>query len=607
MNFRLVWMGPDDNSGQPALYPGQLHRSARYEKRGKEIIRRQYLENGRPRLTPIANFCARIVRDLVLDDGLEQTREFGMEAEMANGKVSFSLSPAEFNRMNWVLRQLGPKAIIYPGQQQHARAAIQSLSGQIQQERSFHHLGWAQQDGKWTYLCNSGGIGGQGLQPDIPVRLPAALNHYRVEPPANAQERVKAIRASLRFLSVAPDRISFPLFAALHLAALGGTDFSLFLCGQTGTFKTSLAAVCQQHFGPEMDAHHLPGNFFSTANALEEIAFAAKDALLVIDDFVPTGRTTDGALQQLAERVFRAAGNRQGRNRMGGGARLRSSRPPRALVLATGEDVPAGQSLRARLLIVEIRGGDVDRTVLEECQSGGQQGLLAAAMGAFVQWLAGQYEQLRREHKTRVDELRNRYRAAAHARLPGALAQLEGGFEVWLRFAFEMGAISAAEQFGLRQRGADAFDEVLAGQTPYHVSCDPALRLIALLRTAIASGGAYVTDRSGQTPESPAAWGWRPKRSGKSWIPQGVHVGWLAGSDLFLKPDMSYQAAQQMAGRERLPVSEQALRHRLHGRGLLASVDAGRKMLQVRRTLEGRPRLVLHFKANLFGGSAEST
>ena len=44
-------------------------------------------------------------------------------------------------------------------------------------------------------------------------------------------------------------------------------------------------------------------------------------------------------------------------------------------------------------------------------------------------------------------------------------------------------------------------------------------------------------------------------------------------------------------------VSQQTLHQRLRERGLLASVDRGRQMVQVRRTLEGRPRQVLHLKA----------
>ena len=53
-----------------------------------------------------------------------------------------------------------------------------------------------------------------------------------------------------------------------------------------------------------------------------------------------------------------------------------------------------------------------------------------------------------------------------------------------------------------------------------------------------------------------------------------------------------------MAGAERLPVSEPALRRRLREHGLLASVDVSRGMLVVRRTLDGYPRKVLHVSAS---------
>jgi hypothetical protein len=55
-----------------------------------------------------------------------------------------------------------------------------------------------------------------------------------------------------------------------------------------------------------------------------------------------------------------------------------------------------------------------------------------------------------------------------------------------------------------------------------------------------------------------------------------------------------------MAGTERLPVSAQTLRDRLREHGLLASIDAGRQMVMVRRTLEGSARQVLHLKASDF-------
>src|SRR5262249_46178807 len=152
----------------------------------------------------------------------------------------------------------------------------------------------------------------------------------------------------------------------------------LYLVGRTGTFKTALAALMQQHFGATMNAAHLPANFASTASALEEIAFEAKDSLLVIDDFVPSGRSHDNTLQNLAERIFRAAGNREGRSRMSGDG-LRAPRAPRAFLVATGEEVPQGHSVRARLLMVEVRPNDVDQQILTWCQKHADEAKFATA------------------------------------------------------------------------------------------------------------------------------------------------------------------------------------------------------------------------------------
>src|SRR6185436_13476176 len=112
-----------------------------------------------------------------------------------------------------------------------------------------------------------------------------------------------------------------------------------------------LAALAQQHYGAGMDSRHLPASWSSTGNSLEGLAFAAADALLVVDDFAPGGTTADVArMHREADRLLRAQGNRSGRMRMRADATLRPPKPPRGIILSTGEDVPRGQSLRARLL-----------------------------------------------------------------------------------------------------------------------------------------------------------------------------------------------------------------------------------------------------------------
>ena len=451
-------------------------------------------------------------------------------------------------------------------------------------------------------------MGAQGSRSDVRVELPAALQHYQVPPADDPREQGSAVRASLRCLSVAPDRISFPLLAAVYRAALGKVDFSLFLAGQTGVFKTALAALCQQHFGAAMDARSLPTNFGSTGNALQWLAFYAKDALLVVDDFAPTGRNGDSELQNIAERLFRATGNQQGRSRLSGNGRLNAPKPTRALVLATGEAVPRGQSIRARLLILELQLGEVHRPKLSECQLAGHEGRLAASMAAFLGWIAKNYEQVQRRLQTRVLEIRSQgHGSAIHARLPSALAELQTGWEIFLQFAFETAAISKREKEELEERSQRALSQLCARQAKYQETCDPALRFVVLLRSALTCGHAHVADRQGSAPQQAEFWGWHRKPASRTWVPLGTRIGWIAGGDLFLEPKASYAVAQELAGAERIAVSEQSLRRSLRERGLLVSVDAGRQMVLVRRTLEGGPRQVLHLKArDLVGRGAES-
>lgn len=430
------------------------------------------------------------------------------------------------------------------------------------------------------------------------MRLPSALEAYRIPRPSqNPEERAQAVRDSLRFLSLAPDRITFPLLAGVYRAALGQAGFSLFLAGPSGVFKSTLAALCQQHFGAGMNSGGLPAGFGSTAYALEELAFYAKDALLVVDDFAPNG-PRDHALEGIAEVLFRAAGNRQGRGRLGKDGQPGAGHAPRALVLATGEQVPQGLSLRARLLTIDVAAGEVNRSALTECQKAAQQGHFAASMSAFLSWTAGQYEVLQQRLAARTEELRGHFQTnAAHARLPSAAAALAAGFEIFLAFAVETGAVGDAERQDLLERSRRALDQLIARQTRDSQTADPALRFLQLLRAALSEGHAHVCDRVGKALEEPTAWGWRRQPSGRAWVPQGARIGWIVGPDLFLDPSASYQIAQQMAGNQPLARSPQALRHRLHERTLLASVDCARHMLLVRRTLEGHPRKVLHMKA----------
>lgn len=244
----------------------------------------------------LTNWTAKIVGDILEDNGVETHRTFEIEAQVNGQPSRFKLSASEFEAMRWPTQYLGAGAITFSNQaySNHAKVAIQIHSLGVETQRIFTHTGWRQHDnGDWIYLHANGAVGTIGTVSGIRVHLPESLSKYQLPDPPSGALLHNAIQASLQFLEIAPFTITIPLYAAIWRAALGNTQFSLHTSGKTGTFKSSLAALVQQHFGQEMDISHLPGSWSSTPNALEMLCFHSKDTIIVIDDFIPTGSQTD--------------------------------------------------------------------------------------------------------------------------------------------------------------------------------------------------------------------------------------------------------------------------------------------------------------------------
>lgn len=542
--------------------------------------------------TRLTSFTARIIASTEVDDGSEVERRLDLEAVVAGRTRTCSIPATEFTRMDWVVPELGPAAVIEAGRgtKDHARAAIQSLS-EAAEVKVFGQTGWRQVDGEWAYLHAGGAIGPTGAVAGVEVDLPGSLAGYELPEPGG----VEATRASLRVLDVAPDRIMIPLLAAVYRAPLGGVDMACGVHGMTGIGKSELAALAQQHYGSTLDARGLPASWSSTANSLEEQAFLTADAMLVVDDFCPAGSQRDvDRLQATADRLIRGAGNGAGRGRMARDGSLRASRPSRGLILTTGEEVPRGASLRARMMTVEVRRGDVDWDVLGGAQQDAASGSYAAAMAAYVVWLAPRLDTSRAARSAQIAALRAQV-TTAHRRTATAIASLAWGWQTWLRFAVETGAVTPTDRDALWERGwvallaaAEAADAAV-GET------DPAQRFLTLVGSALASGRAHVATRQGGCPASnPGAWGWRSRDGVMQDI--GQRVGWTEGEDLWLDPEAAYAAAR--AAGEGLTIDAETLRARLSDAGILQTKDAsGRTGVRVR--LEGRQRRVLHLRADV--------
>ncbi len=555
---------------------------------------------------PLCNFSARIVETNIRDDGTERIAAFVIEGTLVNGRTlpSAIVNTGEFARLDWITPAWQGRAVINAGYgtRDHLRCAIELLSPERTERVEYLHTGWREIGGKWFYLHAGGAIGANGKTDGISVALPPALSRFELPEPPDGNRLIDAVRASLRLLDLGPPHIMFPLLGAVFRATLVPSDFSVHSCGPTGTFKTEVAALCEQHFGAGMDSRNLPGSWLSTGNSLEALAFTAKDALIVVDDFSPTGSMADiQRSHREADRVLRAQGNAAGRARCRADGTFVPGKPPRGLILSTGEETPRGQSLRARLLVVEFSKGDIDAACLTDCQQDAANGLYAESLSGFLRWTAQRYQVVLVTLRANVARLR----AAAlfgtvHRRTPEIIANLCVGLEYFFAFAEAVGAITAAAKSDLCRRAWSAMGEAAASQVENLAAAEPVDRFLRLISATLASGRAHLADPNGNEPIDSAAWGWREQRFGASENsreerrPQGRRIGWIDGADLFLEPEAAYAEAQELAHSQgdSLPVSSQILRKRMNDRRLLVTTETGK--LTTRRTLEGQRRSVIH-------------
>ena len=552
--------------------------------------------------TQLTNFQANVTGNICVDDGVETSRKFEIEATLNGNSFHFSVPSSRFSLMEWPLSEMGPNAITYPNQKDYARTAIQTTAVTAKERRVYSHTGWRDIDAQRCFLHAAGAIGPNGIVSGVDVQLPRLMARYQLRLPATEETFQSAAQSSLLLLRLGEPVIMFALIASVMRSVFGTADFALHLVGETGAFKSELAALAQQFFGPEMNRLHLPGSWSSTANSVEILTFHAKDVLVVVDDFAPQGSTAEVARYHAsADRVFRATGNGSGRNRLDSSARLREPKPPRGLILSTGEEIPRGHSVRARLLILEVTKGRIHPQKLSQCQRAAGNGVYAEVMGAFIQWLAGQINGGQQGFLTRVTELRvNAMAVHGHARTPDILAGLQAAFEFFLHFLTERGVLEKTFAEELREECWRSLVTAAAAQARHHRASEPVTRYIELLRSCLSSGQAHLESRTGGQPKvAPESCGWRSE-SGPS-QPKGLCVGWIDGDDLYLDPATAYKLvykASNEAG-EGFSLSEQTLKKRLRDKGLLASTDLAHETNTVRRTLAGTKKTVLHLRSSV--------
>ena len=444
------------------------------------LCRIKYSKEGNPITIPLCNFTARITEENIIDDGQDSQHLFKIDGKLFD-KIplpKLEIPSEKFSGLTWISKW-GSKVILEPGQtvKDFCRHAIQKASTNTPVKTHYGHTGWREINGQWVYLHTGGGIGA-GPDITVSVRLSKELFRYTLPPyPLNRQESAadletekKALEASLSFLNIGSRAVTMPLFCLVYLSPLTTLlnpmpNFSGYLFGESGTFKSSVALVALSHFGQFNSIEGL-SNFDDTANSLLERSFDLKDTLQIIDDLYPSSsKKSAESKETVAEKLIRMYSNRTSRGRLNADMSERSRHAPRGMAIFTAEDQPINQSTLARTCIIEITDGAIDRTALDIIQREAELGKLSQAMASYLYWIKNNMTDIKESFPARFRELRSMAASEGfHKKLPEAAAFMGFALETATSFFYERGALSKDAAAALITEGWGIFRQLAAHQ-----------------------------------------------------------------------------------------------------------------------------------------------
>lgn len=580
---------------------------------------------------PLCDFVCQITEEVTQDDGLQDQSFLRIEGRRNDGlalpAVDVPANKFYSTQANWVNEHYGTLAFVYPGasKRDNLRAAIHlysKLKGDVPRRHVFRYTGWKRIGDQWHYLTGSGAITANGLHENVQVDLGTGhMGRYALPTPCNLKQVKETLPVVLSLLAICPGKphIGAALLAAVARAPLGEchpTDFALFIHGVTGAKKSAITAIPLAFFG-DFNARRFPANFSDTDNDIETKAFQVKDGCFVIDDFKPSVNQSEAAkVHAKAERLIRNTGNQAGRGRRGSDMQAKAAPYNRSMTLITGEDLPKGQSLLGRLLILELTRADVDTNTLTKLQEAAETGQLAGIMAAYLQWLATRLDDLKKQFPQTVNSFRNAAIrdgfAASHPRAPEIYANLVAGAELFLDFLTDIGALDSETGSGALLDIERYLQGAFTEQAAYQHEQDEVERFLDLLRASFSSGNAHIACRlnQGPPPSRPHAWGWRSDvvdiAGDKIYKPTGDCIGWYCDKqrEIWLEQNAAFAVAQRLAKMqgEAFLLSPASLWRRMGEKELVLATEAranGTRQLNVKRVIGGRSKRVMILSADL--------
>lgn len=486
----------------------------------------------------LASFIARVDQQITVDDGVAEPKvSFRVSGRTESGMPLRSTEIVNLTEI--VTRLIDGSNPVWSRPGVNINYGVKKVEAEIanclrsEMERNgvdevekYSHSGWRDIGGQMIYLTTSGGITGEGIDPSILVDLAQTQLEINISEIGTSED----VLQSLQIIDTGDARVLSPLLAATYAAPLRETldvGFSIHLFGRTGSFKTEIARVLASHFGRRIAQRNGLGlgSWMSTGNAITAMASAAKDAVYVLDDLVPRAMNFHD-LKAKTDAVFRSVGNASGRSRMTKDLAMRATYVPRCMVISTGEDLPPGESVIARLVLVEANDGWIAPTSLSTLQERAKKGIYERAMGMYINWLAANYEKLPAFIAEFEKEPEFATIGSGHARLPYNNRSLLLGAGTYLLFAKSCGAITLQEArlYMLKFRDGLAANALLAQSEIAAASI--AARVAETINTRLSRGKSHLIAISGDSYRPGLEhFGWQLR--GNDYSPVGDQLGFI--------------------------------------------------------------------------------
>lgn len=516
--------------------------------------------DGSESLDLLTNFIAWINEVVQSDQGA--SLKISGKLNTGESLPDVSIKAEEFERMNWIGTHWPYKAIVMPVQRakDHLRVIIQMNSSEVSQSTKFSATGWHKNSsGEWVYAYQGGYISTDGLVSEKEIDLKPVGAQYTN---FSGCDRACTSDDLKNLFQLADDKVILPLLAGVFRSVVAEflpLNFSMYLFGESGTRKSSVAAIIQSFFGKSYTTENLPGSWSSTENALEMQSHYFKDTIFTIDDYALGQTTTENTgLQRKAERVFRGQGNGSGRARMNGEGGLQETKKCRGLILVTAEEIPEGESINARLYLVPMLRSSVDINRLTLAQKAAGEGVYANLMRSFIQWYARRAKilDLGAMKRNYIEQYRDN---AGHGRDTECIADLTIGSRLFLDFCLDAQLMTAVEGKNLETKLLSALNISIQTKNATSVTTTPELRFITLLQSALATSRARVVTLNDE-----------PNKGVSHTSDRGRLVGWQDTKYLYLNPDAAYTLVYKMAIEQgkHIGASQRALWQKLNRAGI---------------------------------------